>query len=392
MKDSEHRSSDGRTSGAHGIGAGLQPLRFGTLHLKTNLFLSPLAGYTTLPFRLTVRALGGLDLATTDLVNAHSLLRRNPSALKLVATCVEDTPLAVQLFGADPMVMRDAAQMVESMGIASVDINMGCPVRKVTRTGSGATLMTSPEAAAELVRTMVDGLRIPVTAKMRLGWDQANLTAPDLARALEGAGVAAVFVHGRTRAQGFSGRVDLKGIAAVVDSVQSIPVIGNGDITTPEAAARMLAETGCAGVSMGRGACYDPWLFTQTAHFLKTGAISAEPEFEDRVALMCGHLDRMIEFHGETLGCRLFRKMAPWYARRFGPAVFFRRRMSEFTTRTEFERLLEDYRQWRGQFLDGDGQLLDRYRPVKSYSSFMDTTDEGNSEGISVPKGPTAIW
>lgn len=384
--------SDSRTSGVVDVGCGLQPLRFGTLDLKTNLFLSPLAGYTTLPFRLTVRELGGLDLATTDLVNAYSLLLRKPPALKLVATCAEDTPLAVQLFGADPVVMRDAAQMVESMGIASVDINMGCPVRKVTRTGSGATLMTSPAAAADLVRTMVDGLRIPVTAKMRLGWDQAHLTAPDLARALQDAGAAAVFVHGRTRAQGFSGRVDLHGIAAVVDAVRDIPVIGNGDITTPEAAARMLAETGCAGVSMGRGACYDPWLFTRTAHFLKTGEVPGEPEFEERVALMCGHLDRMIDFHGEILGCRLFRKMAPWYARRFGPAVFFRRKMSDFRTRVDFDRLLEEYRRWRLPFLDGNGELLERYRPVPPYSSFMDAANENGGEGISVPKGPTAIW
>jgi hypothetical protein len=143
---------------------------------------------------------------------------------------------------------------------------------------------------------------------------------------------------------------------------------------------------------MGRGACYDPWLFTRTAHYLKTGAVPDEPDFEERVALMCGHLDRMIAFHGEELGCRLFRKMAPWYARRFGPAVYFRRRMSAFGNRAEFDQLLGDYRRWRSRFLDENGQLLDRYKPVAPYSSFMDTTDEPDHEGIAVPKGPTAIW
>ncbi|MEZ5274755.1 MAG: tRNA dihydrouridine synthase DusB [Opitutaceae bacterium] len=373
-------------------GVGLQPVCFGGLELKTNLFLSPLAGYTTLPFRLAVRALGGLDLATTDLVNAHSLLRHNPMAYKLVATCPEDSPLAVQLFGADPIVMRDAAQMIEAMGIASVDINMGCPVKKVVRTGSGATLMTSTDTAAELVRTMVGGLRIPVTAKMRLGWDQNSLTAPDLARALEDAGAAAIFVHGRTRAQGFSGRVDLKGIAAVVRAVTRIPVIGNGDVTTPQGAARMLEETGCAGVSIGRGAFYNPWIFSQTAGFLKTGEIPAEPDFEERIALMCGHLDRMITFHGEALGCRLFRKMAPWYARQFGPAVFFKRAVAGFQTREEFAGILDDYRSWRLQFVDEAGVLLPAYQPRSPYSSFMDAEGADRSEGIAVPRGPTAIW
>ena len=373
-------------------GSGIQPLDFGSLRLKSNLFLSPLAGYTTLPFRLTVRELGGLDLATTDLVNAHSLLRRNPVALKLVATCAEDTPLAVQLFGADPVAMAEAAHLLEEMGIAAIDVNMGCPVKKVTRTGSGATLMTSPRVAAALIRSMVDRLGIPVTAKMRLGWDASDLSAPDLARALEDAGAAAVFVHGRTRAQGFSGRVDLKGIAAVVAAVDDIPVIGNGDVTTPAAAARMLSETGCAGVSVGRGAFYNPWIFSQTKRWFCSGETPGEPDFEERIGVMCCHLERMITFYGEALGCRLFRKMAPWYARQFGPAVFFKRRVARFETRTEFDRILVDYRHWRSQFLDPNGQLKPAYAPVKPYSSFMDVTSSAESEGIAVPRGPTAVW
>lgn len=373
-------------------GSGIRPLKFGSLRLKSNLFLSPLAGYTTLPFRLTVRELGGLDLATTDLVNVHSLLRRNPGALKLVATCAADTPLAVQLFGADPIAMGEAARMLEEMGIAAIDVNMGCPVKKVTRTGSGAILMTNPKAAADLIGSMVESLQIPVTAKMRLGWNACDLTAPDLARALEDAGAAAVFVHGRTRAQGFSGRVDLKGIRAVAAAVRSIPVIGNGDVTTPAAAARMLSETGCAGVSVGRGAFTNPWIFSQTTRCFCTGEMPQDPDFEERIGVMCGHLERMITFYGEALGCRLFRKMAPWYARQFGPAVFFKRRVARFETRAEFDRILVDYREWRSQFLDPNGQLKPAYAPVKPYSSFMDTTSSAESEGIAVPRGPTAIW
>src|SRR5580658_559036 len=246
-------------------------MQIGALHLKSNLFLSPLAGYTNLPFRLTLREIGGLDLATTDLVNARSLLEKNPKAFKLIESCPADRPLAVQLFGSVPEEMRDAAVYLESVGVSSVDINMGCPVRKVCRIGGGSAMMMEMDKTAALVRGMVDAVKIPVTAKMRLGWDDQNLTAPDLARALEDAGAAAIFVHGRTREQGFGGTVNLAGIRKVVESVKTIPVIGNGDITTPQAAKKMLEDTGCAGVSMGRGAFYDPWIFRRTLHHLENG-------------------------------------------------------------------------------------------------------------------------
>src|ERR1039458_538666 len=197
-------------------------MRLGPLTLASNLFLSPLAGYTNLPFRLTVRELGGVGLATTDLVNARSLIEKKLRALKLIETSPADQPLAVQLFGAVPEEMRDAAAYLESLGVASADINMGCPVRKVCRIGGGSAMMTELDKTARLVKGMVDAVKIPVTAKMRLGWEAANLPAPDLARALEDVGVAAVFVHGRTREQGFSGTVNLAGIRAVVQALKKI--------------------------------------------------------------------------------------------------------------------------------------------------------------------------
>src|SRR5437868_11710122 len=235
-------------------------IRFGSLGLNSNLFLSPLAGYANLPFRLTVREVGGLDLATTDLVNARSLIEKNPKAFKLIETCPADKPLAVQLFGSVPEEMRDAAVYLESIGIASIDINMGCPVRKVCQVGGGSAMMTELDKTARLVKGMVDAVKVPVTAKMRLGWDEQNITAPELARALEDVGVAAIYVHGRTREQGFGGTVNLAGIRAVVQALKHTPVVGNGDVTTPQAAKHMLDETGCAGVSIGRGAFYNPWI------------------------------------------------------------------------------------------------------------------------------------
>jgi len=370
-------------------------VRFGPHQLSSNLFLSPLAGYTNLPMRLTLRELGGLGWVTTDLVNARSLLERNPTALKLVATCPEDQPMAVQLFGSVPEEMRDAAVACEALGAQGVDINMGCPVKKVTKIGGGSAMMTELDKTAALVRGMIEAVKIPVTAKMRLGWDEENLTAPDLARALEDVGVAAIFVHGRTRAQGFSGTVNLAGIRAVAQAVKNIPVIGNGDVTTPEAAKHMIEETGCAGVSIGRGAFYDPWIFRRTEEFLRTGRLPAEPDFAERLRVLRRHFERYVEFYGEEHGARLFRKVAPWYAKRFGPAKPFKVRILGITSRADFEAAIVEYVGWRAQFCDERGELLPKFAPGPMVASFM--AEEGDAaahtrSAIPVPRGPVEVW
>ncbi len=371
----------------------IERVRFGSLTLNSNLFLSPLAGYTNLPFRLVVRELGGVGLCTTDLVNARSLLEKREKAFKLVETRPEDSPLAVQLFGSVPGEMRDAAQFLESRGVASVDINMGCPVKKVCKVGGGSAMMTELDKTCALVRGMVNAVKIPVTAKMRLGWDDDNLTAPDLARALEAVGVAAIFVHGRTREQGFGGTVNLSGIRSVVQAVKTIPVIGNGDVVTPQAARKMLEETGCAGVSIGRGAFYDPWIFNRTAQHLLTGEISPEPPFDERVRVMCRHLDLMVEIFGEELGCRMFRKVAPWYSKRFGPANEFNKRVVLVSTKAQFHEILQSYIHWRRQFLDERGELLPRFQQSPMVASFMqDEPAAAQRRNIPVPKGPVDVW
>lgn len=370
-------------------------MRIGPYELSSNLFLSPLAGYTNLPFRLTLRELGGLGWATTDLVNARSLLEKNPTALKLVASSPEDRPLAIQLFGSVPEEMRDAAIMSEALGAQSVDINMGCPVRKVVKVGGGSAMMTELDKTAALVRGMVEAVKIPVTAKMRLGWDEENLTAPELSRVLEDVGVAAIFIHGRTRAQGFTGTINLSGIRAVVEAVRNIPVIGNGDVTTPEAARHMIGETGCTGVSIGRGAFYDPWIFRRTDHFLRTGELTPEPDFNERLRVMRRHFDRYVEFYGELYGAKLFRKVAPWYARRFGPAKPFKTRIITIASRADFEAALADYLKWRAQFCDEQGNLLPKFQPEPMVATFMRDPGEAASlqrESIPVPKGPVEVW
>ena len=382
-------------------------MRLGPLQLSSNLFLSPLAGYTNLPFRLVVREVGGVGLCTTDLVNARSLLEQREKAFKLIETRAEDSPLAVQLFGSVPEEMRDAALIVESRGAVSVDINMGCPVKKVVKIGGGSAMMTELTKTAALVRGMVDAVKIPVTAKMRLGWDDENLTAPDLARALEDAGVAAIFVHGRTREQGFGGTVNLAGIRKVVEAVKHIPVIGNGDIVTPQAAKKMFDETGCAGVSIGRGAFYDPWIFKRTVEYMKSfslspsdgeragvrGSLPPEPPFAERIRVLRRHLDLMIEVFGEELGCRMFRKVAPWYAKRFGPSHEFNKRVVQVATKAQFDEILASYISWRKQFLGDDGELQAKFQPAPLVASFMREEPPSTvREHIPVPKGPVEVW
>lgn len=370
-------------------------MRLGPYTLSSNLFLSPLAGYTNLPMRVTLRELGGLGWATTDLVNARSLLEGNRTALQLVASSPEDRPLAIQLFGSVPEEMRDAAARCEELGAQSVDINMGCPVKKVVKIGGGSAMMNELDKTAALVRGMIAAVKIPVTAKMRLGWDDDNLTAPDLARVLEDVGVAAIFVHGRTRAQGFSGTVNLAGIRSVVAAVKAIPVIGNGDITTPQAAKHMLAETGCAGVSIGRGAFYDPWIFRRTEHYLRTGELPPEPDLGERIRVLRRHFERYCEFYGEEHGARLFRKVAPWYAKRFGPAKPFKQRMITIESRADFDAAIAEFLDWRAQFCDERGQLLEKFRPQPMVASFMrDPADAAVHErtSIPVPKGPIEVW
>jgi tRNA-dihydrouridine synthase len=269
---------------------------------------------------------------------------------------------------------------------------------------------------------MVNAVKIPVTAKMRLGWDDDNLTAPDLARALEDVGVAAIFVHGRTREQGFGGTVNLTGIRKVVAAVKAIPVIGNGDIITPQAAKKMFDETGCAGVSIGRGAFYDPWIFKRTLQYLKSfrrdeshesqnsdspekvggswnsslreGELPPEPSFAERVRIMRRHLDLMVEVFGEELGCRMFRKVAPWYAKRFGPCHEFNKQIVQVATKAQFDAILDNYIHWRQQFLDENGELMPRFRQPPMVASFMREPEPASTrrEQIPVPKGPVEVW
>ncbi|WP_315852098.1 tRNA dihydrouridine synthase DusB [Tautonia rosea] len=291
-----------------------EPLTIGSVTVPTRFFLSPLAGYTALAYRLTVRELGGLGLATTDLVNARSLIEKRAKAFDLASTCGEDQPASIQIYGATAWEMIEATKIVSDLGPSIIDINMGCPVRKVVKCGGGSALMCDSEGAKRLVSAVVEHSPVPVTVKMRLGWDQQNPTAPELARLFESIGVAAVIVHGRTRAQGFSGSVDREGIARVVEAVDRMPIIGNGDIRTLVDAEAMFRETGCAAISIGRGSLSNPFLFRQLLHWAEHGTAGPEPGFEDRLNVMVRHFHRLVETRGAHLACLQFRKVLKWYS------------------------------------------------------------------------------
>jgi nifR3 family TIM-barrel protein len=346
------------------------PLAFGPLALASRFLLSPLAGYTNLPFRLAVRELGGLGLATTDLVNGRALLRASAKTLELIATRAEDRPVAVQIYGADAAEMAEAARWLEAYGVSAVDINMGCPVHKVVRGGGGSALMCNAAGTTAMVRTVVEAVRIPVTVKMRLGWDEHSQTAPALAREFEQAGVAAISIHGRTRAQGFKGSVNLDGIRAVVDAVDRIPVIGNGDVRTTADAERMLRVTGCAGVSIGRGALLNPWIFAQLARWERTGDPGEPPTYAQRLDFMSRHYHLLLDQRGERFASLTFRKVANWYCRVLRPGRDIQQRLMRLERSADFDAMVM--------------QLHEQGPPPHWHAAALPE--------IAVPQGPNERW
>ena len=316
----------------------------GGLRLASRYWLSPLAGYTNLAFRLAVRELGGLGLATTELVNARALLMNSKKTLDYIDTCDADKPLAVQIFGAEPREMAEAARWLEDYGASAVDINMGCPVEKVTKNGGGSAMMCNPAATVQLVRSVVEAVRIPVTVKMRLGWDDTQLSAPRFAREFEAAGVAAVIVHGRTRAQGFGGAVNHDGIRAVVEAVERIPIVGNGDVRTLADADEMLQRTGCAGVSIGRGALLNPWIFAQLVRWERGDEPGEMPSYEARLDFMARHFHLLAEQRAERYASITFRKVANWYCRVLRPGREVQQRLVMLERIADFDAIVAELR------------------------------------------------
>lgn len=322
-------------------------IQIGGRVLASRYFLAPLAGYTQHAFRVAIRELGGVGLCTTDLVLASHLLSGSRKSKALLTTSPADRPLTIQIFGGITAELVAAARWLEQHDYAAVDLNMGCPMAKINGNGGGARIMCAPDAACQLVAEVVDAVSIPVTVKMRLGWDRDSITAPLLAREFEQAGVAAITVHGRTRNQGFGGTVDLQGIRQTVEAVQQIPVIGNGDVCTVEDAFRMREQTGCEAVSIGRGAMLDPWIFRKISQAVRDEPVT-DPTREEQIQFLERHFSLMFEQH-DLYGCRLIRKFAAWYGARLGIPEDLEDRLRRLESDEEFQDIIEQIRLRHGE-------------------------------------------
>jgi len=329
-------------------------LTIGNVQLDSNLLLAPIAGYCDLAFRLVVRAitcpipgtdrLAGVGLACTDLLSPHAILRQNSKSLRLAATCVDDQPLCMQLYGVDPKILVPAAQWAAEHGAAIIDINMGCPVDKVTKKNGGSKLLCDPSGTVQLAKQIVRAVKIPVTAKIRLGWDEQSIVAPSLAPALADVGIQAITVHGRTALQKFRGQCQLNRIAQVVDAMKrfpGVPVIGNGDVKSPHDAKRLFEQTGCHGVMIGRGALGQPWIFRDATYYLATGSLPEPIARADKARIVLEHFRRLLELRSERVALNTIKKRISWYSAHLQPWPGLRRGMDKITSAAQFCDLFE---------------------------------------------------
>ncbi|WP_223814563.1 tRNA dihydrouridine synthase DusB [Thermoanaerobacterium thermosaccharolyticum] len=285
-------------------------LYIGDVEIKNNVFLAPMAGVTDKPYRRICSEMG-CGFAYTEMVSAKGLYYGSENT-EFLTDIDDDENVALQIFGSDPYIMGEIAKRLNASNAKTIDINMGCPTPKIVKNGDGSALMLKPELAESVIKAVVKNSSKPVTIKIRKGWDDAHVNAVEIAKMAENCGVKAVAVHGRTREQFYSGRADWDIIKKVKDNLK-IPVIGNGDVFSPDDAKRMIDETGCDAVMVGRGAEGNPWIFKRIHHYLSTGEILPEPTVSEKIDMILKHLDMMIEYKGEQIGILEMRKHIAWY-------------------------------------------------------------------------------
>jgi tRNA-dihydrouridine synthase B len=303
-------------------------MEFGNLSLKNNVFLAPMAGITNLPFRSLVRKFG-CSMAFTEMISANGLVRATDKSHRYLDSGPDDKPLGVQIFGSDPALLAAAAQIVTDRGADLLDVNMGCPVKKVVKTGAGAALMRDPIKVTLLLRSVRKATSLPLTVKIRSGWNRHELRAVEIARIAQDCGVDAVIVHPRTADQGFSGSADWRIIEAIKSSL-SIPVIGSGDIRSPQDAFRMMTSTGCDGVMVGRAALGNPWIFKDIISYLNHKEVFSSFLPSEKEKVIRDHMNMEIIYSGESLGIRNFRKHLLWYTKGMRGGCEFRQRLVRF--------------------------------------------------------------
>ncbi len=330
-------------------------MEIGKIKLEAPLALAPMAGITDLPFRLICRRLG-CGLTVSEMISAKGLLYKNVKTTEMLRIDAGERPTAIQLFGSVPQELAAAAKIAERSGADIIDFNMGCPVPKIVNNGEGSALMKNPELAYEILAAMTEAVQIPVTVKLRAGWDDAHRNAAEIALAAERAGAAAIAVHGRTRQQFYEGKADWEIIAQVKRAVH-VPVFGNGDIFTAADGLRMLRQTGVDGLMIGRGADGNPWLFSRLKAALAGENVPEVPTVDERLALAAEHLQMLIDYKGEYISVKEMRRHISAYLKGLPHAAEFRGRFHKTDTQAQFMELLEEYRQCVRRYYETEKHL-----------------------------------
>lgn len=327
----------------------IRTLQIGNVTLENNLILAPMAGVSDLPFRLLCREQGA-GLVCMEMVSAKAILYKNRNTEELLTIDPKEHPVSLQLFGSDPDIISEIAKQIEERPFDILDLNMGCPVPKVVNNGDGSALMKNPRLAGEIIEKTVRAIKKPLTVKIRKGFDDAHVNAVELAHIAQESGAAAVAVHGRTREQYYAGHADWDIIRQVKEAV-SIPVIGNGDIRTPEDVAAMAEQTGCDGYMIARGAEGNPWIFRQILHYFETGEHLARPDFSEVTEMLLRHAKMQIDCKGDYTGIREIRKHAAWYTAGYRNSSKLRGRINEVENYEQLEALfweVESYNEKNG--------------------------------------------
>lgn len=317
-------------------------LQIGNVKLQNNVVLAPMAGVTDLPFRLLCRE-QGVGLLCMEMVSAKAIYYNNKNTEDLMRIEPEENPVSLQLFGSDPYIMSEMAKRIEERPFDILDINMGCPVPKVVNNGEGSALMKNPKLVGEIVSAVAKAIQKPLTVKIRKGFDDDNVNAVEIAKIIEESGAAAVAVHGRTRQQFYSGEADWEIIRQVKEAVQ-IPVIGNGDVSSPESAKKLVDQTGCDGIMVGRAAQGNPWIFRQITHYLDTGELLDKPTLSEVKEMIVRHAQLQLRYKGEYTAIREMRKHVAWYTAGFPHSAKLRGAVNEMETMEQLLALVESWK------------------------------------------------